>query len=213
MQLDRKRFLWICLVFVLAGCTPSHTIRPLPDFIQSGVHPGDEVTVKMVDEQTIRGEVAVVGETKLIMATGEEIAFANIRSMERHSWKKPAYACGDGKPLGCSVPLLATVLSDTLGKYKDTFYDACVEHDFCYRHGARTYGHSRKQCDKQFRTDMKARCPRLGPLQILTSLLDSASSRSSCLATADQMYLGVRKFGDKHFQDAESTYCEYEVAP
>lgn len=201
------------LVFALAACTPTHTVRPLPDFIKAGVRPGDTVTVVTTDQRSIQGEVALVNEGALVMDSGDEIMFEDIRSIDRHSWKRPAYACGDGQPLGCSVPLLATAISDSLGKYKDTFHDACVEHDFCYRHGAKTYGHSRKLCDEQFLNHMKAECPRLGVFQIITSLVDTVSSRGNCLATADQMYLGVRKFGEKHYKDTESTYCEYEVAP
>lgn len=208
-----QRCVCVLFVFALAACTPSHTIRPLPDFIKAGVRPGDTVTVHTTDEQSIRGEVERVDESALVIAGGDEILFEDIRSIDRHSWKRPAYACGNGKPLGCSVPLLATALSDSLGRYKDTFHDACVEHDFCYRHGAKTYGHSRELCDEQFLTNMKAQCPKLSVLRVLTSLVDTVSSRGSCLATADQMYLGVRKFGEKHFQETESTYCEYEVAP
>ena len=146
------------LLACAVACTPTHNVKPLPNFVQVGLEPGDRVTVTTHDGEThdlviteIRGDVLVGGDA--------EFALQHIASIKKHAWKRPESPCGGEKPLGCSLPLLVSVASETHRHYQEKFYDACAQHDYCYRHGFASYGMDRKGCDDAFLTDMQNSCP------------------------------------------------------
>ena len=130
------------------------------------------------------------------------------------SVKRPASPCGGGKSLGCSVPILVSLTSDVYEHYRRYFYDACAQHDYCYRHGYRTYGLDREACDAEFLDNMLKACPapsRFGIGEILDAL--SVESRNTCLATAAEFHAVVRRYGEDEFQHDTSTTCHYNGPP
>ncbi|XP_060571145.1 conodipine-P3-like [Ruditapes philippinarum] len=61
-----------------------------------------------------------------------------------------AYDCGDAPDTdGCSAWSIVP--------YKSRFRSSCDKHDVCYSCG-RTFGVTRSQCDKEFKSDMYAAC-------------------------------------------------------
>ena len=85
--------------------------------------------------------------------------------------------------LQCSVP---DELEPAIAGVRRHFRIACTAHDFCYRHGAATYGRTRKQCDDDFLRDMKIACG-------LT--YSGRKDRLECGIRADTMWTVVRTAG------------------
>ena len=112
--------------------------------------------------------------------------------------------CGGTEPLGCSIPVAVLVVSKDYEEQADKFHPACVTHDLCYRHGAATYGLSRKECDVEFHDNMKAACTGFKGLGVL-----DPEGFAKCQFAAKQTYEAVRTHGEKHFRSAGSTYCLY----
>jgi coproporphyrinogen III oxidase len=112
--------------------------------------------------------------------------------------------CGGTEPLGCSIPAAVLVVSKDYEEQADKFHNACVTHDLCYRHGAATYGLSRKQCDDEFYDNMKAACSGFKGLGVL-----DPEDFAKCQFAAKQTFEAVRTHGEKHFQATTSTYCAY----
>ncbi len=204
-----------CLLTTFVACTPMHTVRPLPEFVQLALAPGDFVLVTLHDGTVIEMTVAEVRPDALV--GGEHsIALNDIATMQKRAWEEPPSPCGGNKPLGCSVPLLVVLASESDAHYKDAFHDACVQHDYCYRHGHRSYGHARNDCDEEFLRNMLTTCPEPaeGMLKKTFELFsDSVESRRQCESTANRFHSLVRRFGEKHFLIQDSSYCEYDGTP
>ena len=205
-----KRSLAIIAVLAsILGCAPTHNVKPLPDFVNVAIQPGDKVTVTTKFGETTEFVVSEVTREALI---GEDyrVALEDIDALSKTAWKRPASPCGGEKALGCSVPLPVSLSSKVYNHYSDHFYDACAQHDYCYRHGFRTYGLDRDTCDAEFLQDMRMACPAPSPTGF-GKIMDvmSHESRDTCLSTADEFYVVVRKFGEEKFQTDTSTVCEY----
>ena len=197
------------------ACTPTHNVKPLPNFVNAGLAPGDRVTVTTHDDEK---HEFVITEIRGDVLFGENAAFAlqDVASIQKHAWDRPESPCGGEKPLGCSLPLLVSLTSELHSYYRDEFYDACAQHDYCYRHGFASYGMDRQSCDDNFLLDMQNSCPDEGSSRvgkIFDVLDDSIQSRRNCLSVADDFYAAVRHYGEKKYATSTSTYCEYDGPP
>ena len=112
--------------------------------------------------------------------------------------------CAGTEPLGCSIPTAVLVVSKDYEEQADKFHDACVTHDLCYRHGAATYGMTRKDCDVEFYGNMKTACSGFKGLGVL-----DPEEFAKCQFAAKQTYEAVRAHGEKHFRETTSMYCAY----
>lgn len=205
----------ILVVLFVVSCTPAHNVKPLPDFVRTGIEVGDRVIVT-----SHAGEVSefVVTENRVDTLIGEdiEIDLADAARIQVYGWERPDSPCGGDKPLGCSLPILISLASEEHAHYKEEFYDACAQHDYCYRHGFASYGLDRKACDTEFLQGMQALCPEAakGTMgKVLQSVDGSTSSRGVCLRIADDYHAAVRRYGEKKFLSTTSTYCEYNGPP
>jgi hypothetical protein len=115
---------------------------------------------------------------------------------------------GKGEGLNCSIPeFLSPVfrLDDGDADVSLQFRQACVSHDFCYRHGHATYGYSQAECDHMLQ-EASAR--------ICNYIASKRDMRLNCERRSKKVLLGVRLGGSKAFMDTNgSTYFEYESAP
>ena len=198
-----------------AACAPAHNVKPLPNFVETAIEPGDKVTVTTRDGE-IQEFVVTDVRDEILFGEAQQIPISNIVKLQKRSWSRPPSPCGGDKPLGCSVPLLISVASESHSHYREVFYDACAQHDYCYRHGHRSYGVYRETCDTRFLVDMQALCPAPGGnvvTKTLQLLDDTVSSRQTCLAVAQSFYLAVREYGEDKFETENSTYCEYDGPP
>ena len=205
----------LLVLLAAAGCAPSHTVRPLPDFVATAIKPGDKVKIVTKSDEIIEMEVTEVDNGAI---HGEEhvVAFGNIAHLEKIAWTRPPSACGGSEPLGCSVPLLVAMASDEHLHYREKFYSACEQHDYCYRHGYRTYGLEREYCDDEFLQNMQTLCPETREStigSIFEAMDDSVGSRNTCMRIANDFYIAASDFGEKHFQTNGSSYCEYDGPP
>jgi hypothetical protein len=109
------------------------------------------------------------------------------------------------------VPLPVATASVYHDHYRVRFEPACIQHDFCYRHGHATYGYDRRRCDERFRADMETECesPAFGTDWIVGSI-DKLSQGAACRSAAAQFYDAVRRFGEKAFRTTDGTVCKYE---
>jgi hypothetical protein len=87
-------------------------------------------------------------------------------------------------------------------RWNDLFWEAAVNHDYCYHHGQITYGYTQKDCDGQFIDDLLATC-RSGRGDV-HDWFDS----EVCMQNAQGMYGAVRQFGGDNF-DAMNTLVHY----
>ena len=201
------------LAMMLAACVPSHPIKPLPDFVQLAIEPGDRVEVTTHTGDVYEFEVVAVTAEAIHSKRGRVFPLSEIAGLKEIAWEKPPSPCGGEKELGCSVPFLVSVISEEHGHYREAFYTACEQHDYCYRHGARTYGLDRDDCDAEFLDNMLDICPAESTSvfgSIVDMMSDDVNSRSVCLQVADDFHRAARTYGEKHFQaNTDSTYCEY----
>ena len=216
MMKSLRRLLVVVLSFIGTACVaPQHTVKPLPNFVDVALEPGDVVTVTTNSGEEIEFEIEEIRGGELI---GEQQSFRlrELASIKKHAWSRPASPCGGEKPLGCSLPILVSMTSELHSHYEDAFYDACAQHDYCYRHGSATYSLDREQCDDEFLVDMQTLCPdpAAGRFGKVFEMLDgSVESRNSCLSVADDFYAAVKRYGEKRFATTNSTYCEYNGPP
>lgn len=199
----------------MSACVPTHTVKPLPNFVKVGVQVGDKVSVVTRDGRKSEFVVREVTDRHL-SGDDETFLLAELESIEKRAWRRPDSPCGGDKPLGCSVPWLVVMTSEAHRHYKDVFHDACAQHDYCYGHGSATYGHDRTHCDDAFLIDMRNLCPkpattRMGKFFDLID--DSVSSKQVCETVAEDYYNAVRYYGEDRFLDTTSTYCEYDGPP
>ena len=116
------------------------------------------------------------------------------------------------EPLGCSSkPIfkgltrrISTGVYNLPEPYDEFFFEACVTHDLCYRHGSYTYGFSRSDCDRQFAKNLKDTCE--------SKILDP-QNRKGCLRIPGPLSRFMTMFGKKYYRSTQSSlqglYCEY----
>ncbi|WP_336284007.1 hypothetical protein [Citrobacter arsenatis] len=124
---------------------------------------------------------------------------------------------GQAAGLNCSIPPLANRIS-----FKHSvdgsdislrFRQACVIHDFCYRHGYATYGYTQADCDTQLQQSAFRLCRQFQERKGNT-LTDVRTMYSSCEQEAKTVLLGVSLKGAGSFHDrTRSTYFEYDPMP
>lgn len=215
--LERRHTAVFVLVILAAGvaCVPTHVVKPLPNFVKAAIKPGDTVIVTTHSQETIKFVVTEVSE-KALHGAKRQVELIDIAELKKVSRKRPPSPCGGAAALGCSVPLLVSLASKEHAHYREEFYSACELHDYCYRHGSRTYGLDREFCDAEFLQNMQMTCPKSSDSTIgyvFEVLNDSIDSRSTCLSVAADFHLAARDFGEKHFQTVSGSYCEYNGAP
>ena len=203
----------LAAVIICTACAPTHNVKPLPEFVDKGIEPGDKVIVTTKSGDTIEFVVSEVTNSMLIGAE-HRVAPEDIDTLRKKSWSTPPSPCGGDEKLECSVPLLVSLTSETYAHYRRHFHDACTQHDYCYRHGFRTYGLDREACDVEFLENMRAACPAAtgSPLGIFIDV-SSVHSSHTCLSTADEFYAVVRRYGESEFHSDTSTVCEYDGPP
>lgn len=203
-----------CLLGMIA-CAPAHNVKPLPNFVEAALQPGDKVIVITKGGETVEFVITEI-DGDVLKGADYEVALEDVEKLQKVAWSRPVSPCGGEHPLGCSLPVLVRLLSESHEHYRDVFYDACAQHDYCYRHGFRSYGTNRDACDEEFIENMRASCP--APAEnVLTKTLelldDSVGSRTVCLSVADDYYAAVRRYGEDKFLTNTSTYCEYDGPP
>jgi hypothetical protein len=194
---------------------PTHTVKPLPDFVSKAIQPGDKVIVTTKAGETIEFVVNEV-TNELLIGQNHRVAFTDIVTLKKVSWKRPPSPCGGDRTLGCSVPLLVSLSSEVHAHYGRHFYDACAQHDYCYRHGFRTYGFDRGACDAEFLQNMLNLCPEPSRStfgKFLDVMNTEVNSRITCISTADEFHAVVQGFGESNFRTDTSTLCEYNGPP
>lgn len=114
---------------------------------------------------------------------------------------------GQGEGLNCSIPF--PLEWAMFKRNKDDapislqFRQACVYHDYCYRHGHATYGYTRADCDYALQQIAYRDCR-----------LISDGDPQACLARARLVLLGVTLGGGKAFASGPaSTYFEFDPMP
>jgi hypothetical protein len=197
-------------ISALAACAyaPEKEIQAKPAHIEAAVEPGQQVVIETMSGETKEFEVSTVGNGMLEGINGEQVDYSDIDRISIRTWKEPTHPCGAGRPVGCSIPKVVTAISGYYEGYKERFHPACVQHDFCYRHGAATYGRIRQDCDDQFLRDMNQVCGDSGGILGLLDA-DSYRERAECRFAADQLYLAVQEYGEDAFLTTTSSYCEY----
>ena len=195
----------ILTIALLASCgwTPLKEVRPRADYIVAGVQVGDSVEIESADGRRHKFEVVDVTPTAVV-GSNVSIAIADITSIGVRTWKEIPHPCGAGRPVGCSIPEVVIAMSEDYADQAKKFHPACVTHDFCYRHGAATYGLDRSACDDQFYEDMKKACGGTGMLGTL-----DVSQYGICQLAALQTYEAVRRYGESAFLSTTSSYCDY----
>ena len=203
----------LAVAIMCIGCAPTQSVRPLPEFVDEAIEPGDKVIITTRSGEVI--EFVVRGVTNsMLIGDDHRVALEDIDTLQKRSWSRPPSPCGGDEQLGCSVPLLISLTSDVYAHYRRHFHDACTQHDYCYRHGFVTYGLDREACDNEFLENMRKSCPapRGSPLGIFVDV-SSVHSSHTCLSTADEFYAVVRRYGESEFHSDTSTVCEYDGPP
>jgi hypothetical protein len=116
--------------------------------------------------------------------------------------------CGLGEPVNCSLPQLVGFAAPhtMLASSEVLFHPACVTHDYCYRHGAQTYGKTKALCDTDFLADMHAICGTPGKL--VAAGLTGGASLTTCSSWAQQFYAAVVAGGGAAFRP-NGAVCKY----
>lgn len=176
-----------------------------------------------------------VGSYLLLIAAASWIAdgiYANVNADEIREMPESIVALppasdgqqllgGRGEGLSCSIPALLAPMFD-FRPVSIQFRQACIAHDFCYRHGAATYGYTQLDCDRRLQEDAFRLC----------KFVFTKERQPLCQSQARQVLLGVRLGGAGSFRPQAalaacadgttcdypeplrvSTYFEYEVLP
>lgn len=186
----------------LSACTlaPERDVLPYADHVRAAITPGDTITVETHSGEVIRMTVETVGPTT-IDGSDRTVPLSDIVAIRKRSWQPLLNPCDDGTPVGCSVPPMLRIASDFHDRYTRQFEDACIAHDYCYRHGLVTYGERRADCDAVFLDAMQASCAGRFDLD--------PSERAECLLAATEFHLVVRNRGATRFLGTSGSYCEY----
>ena len=211
---NSAQFLLLSSALLLFACTPLQTVRPIPDFVTLAIKPGDNVELQTFAGEHVAFQVRHV-DAQSISSPEHRFLLNEIDELYVRSRNRPDYPCGGERALRCSVPekvkaaevVFGNQISGALGnipglrgdwhaKYANTFYDACVQHDFCYRHGYKTYGHKKEHCDAEFYHNMLEKC---GSVDV------------GCMAAAKEFSWAVREHAEEGaFQEETSTECQYD---
>lgn len=114
---------------------------------------------------------------------------------------RAAEQCVQPAPLDCSVHWAIKYLAPHTIYYSDKFAKPCVQHDYCYRHGQKTYGLTRLQCDSKFYDGMKSQCAKMSWWDYLTG------RKPACYAASTEFYNAVRQFGESSYKGTSSSTC------
>lgn len=202
----------LCLVlfpFLLSSCAQWWQVRPYTDFVSAEIVPGDKLRIETRDGTRVKLVVVQIRDDRII-GENQTVMLGDIVELEKYSKVPPANPCSPKLPLGCSVPQWATVLSESQARYAEFFYPSCEQHDYCYRHGAATYGTDRDSCDFRFLNDMQAQCM---PDRFTQLLLEMDINYAECNVIAMEFYQVVKKYGVNRFSFTSSSYCEYDGPP
>ncbi|SAK53836.1 hypothetical protein AWB77_01472 [Caballeronia fortuita] len=126
-----------------------------------------------------------------------------------------------GRSLDCSIPSWADVAfrtpSNSLSDVRLRFRQACVNHDFCYRHGFATYGYSQNDCDMMLQQSSYRLCRQVFQRDSVSKQSGAATKEKPfafCEAEARKVLLGVALGGAGSYMGAgRSTYFEYDPMP
>ena len=123
---------------------------------------------------------------------------------------KSAPFCPVDSTLECSVPGEFSLVPGVL-HYKSNFHEACVAHDYCYRFGERTYGHTRTRCDSKFLSDMRDICNSWDWWGAVKTLATVGLSKGGCHGAAKAFHIAVSGFGKSAWNNSGegSRFCEY----
>lgn len=194
---------------LFTACAHWWQVRPYPEFIAAEIRPGDTIRVETVSGERSK-QVVVAVRSDRIITENQTYLLQDLSRLEKQSGTPPANPCSPQLPLGCSVPQWAAMLHDSQSRYAEYFYPSCEQHDYCYRHGAATYGMSKNACDSEFLLDMQAQC---NPDDIGGVLMQAGNGYATCGAVALEFYLAVQKYGGSRFRSGNSSYCEYDGPP
>lgn len=103
---------------------------------------------------------------------------------------------GQGEELSCSVPDWLTNRAFRQKKYASIslrMRQACVFHDYCYRHGAATYGYNQADCDYLLLEHAYRIC----------RFINTETTVENCVRDARKVLLGVRAKGADNFRRAD----------
>ena len=118
----KRKLAMLAIITLCFGCAPTHTVKPLPDFVNKAIQPGDKVIVTTKAGETIEFVVSKV-TNEMLIGENYRVALADVVELKEVSWKRPPSPCGGDKSLGCSVPLLVSLTSDVHEHYGRHFYD------------------------------------------------------------------------------------------
>ena len=121
---------------------------------------------------------------------------------------------GRGMGISCSVPPSVAFLTFSRAKTEAPlslqFRQACAYHDYCYRHGAATYGYTHAECDYLLQEHAYRLCKHVY----------GEDSQNICLTNARKVLLGVRVGGASSFKknyssetESPSTFFEFDPQP
>lgn len=196
-------------LLLLCSCAQWWQVRPYPDFISAEVRAGDQLRIETSDGIVHKLVVTKV-QNDSVIGEGQVILFSDIVKLEKYSKTSPFNACNPSHSLGCSAPEWASWLSDNQSEYQEFFYPSCEQHDYCYGHGAATYGMDQSACDDNFLRDMQEQC---SPANKRTFLLEVNLDYAQCNLIAVGFYQAVKKYGASRFRSVTSSYCEYDGPP
>ena len=92
----RKRVSRLAVLGVAAfcvACVPTHNVKPLPNFVDAAIEPGDKVIITTVSGETIEFVVTEVDDTTL-HGEDRQVALIEIAKLEKVAWKRPPSPCG-----------------------------------------------------------------------------------------------------------------------
>jgi hypothetical protein len=199
----------LILFSVLPGCSQWWQVRPYPAFVAAEIAPGDKIRYELSDGSRHKMTVEKVRADR-IEGQNQVVSLDDMVSLEKYSEHAAANPCSPQFPLGCSVPKSVTVLVSSQKRYAEFFYPSCEQHDYCYRHGAATYGETQNSCDTRFLEDLQDQC---SPDSFTKVLLQLDMNYAECGATAIAYYQAVQQYGGKKFNSTASSYCEYDGPP
>ncbi len=113
----------------------------------------------------------------------------------------------DGPSTPPSLQTLSGLHQDLdLGRWAELFWDAAVNHDYCYHHNGITRQLSQRDCDVQMLQDLSAVCA-APQVQAISWFEEDTCRRHAALA-----YLSVRAYGEDNFvvQNTEVNYPLYQ---
>jgi hypothetical protein len=141
-------------------------------------------------------------------------------------------SCDTGVPLQCSSRLSAIIgetevreasssflggrtleeVIEPLAVFNHVFARACQTHDWCYRHGWKTYGISRARCDENFYRRLRDECSD-SALDTVLTVFTAGAWYLACQSAAFTYYQGVRNLGESSFKREDGECCEYLKRP